>query len=107
MLQTSPAGRWRCLLSEDDEEFFSERTLKLTALKLYLGQKDQQVETELEKAADALYQKTVPAGVREFIDLRAGISVPARRELKRNRRIKEQESEGVETLEPFVSEGEN
>ena len=80
---------------------------KLTALKLYLGQKDQQVETELEKAAEALYQKTVPAGVREFIDLRAGISVPASRELKRNRRIKEQESEGSEALESFGSEGEN
>ena len=80
---------------------------KLTALKLYLGQKDQQVETELEKAIDALYQKTVPAGVREFIDLRAGISVPVSRELKRNRRIKEQESEGSEALEPFDSEGEN
>ncbi len=77
---------------------------KLTALRLYLSQKDQQVETELERAAEALYQKTVPAGVREFIDLRAGISVPGSRESKRNRRIKELESEGSQAAEALGSE---
>ena len=77
---------------------------KLTALRLYLSQKDQQVETELEKSAEALYQKTVPAGVREFIDLRAGICVPGSRELKRNRRIKELESEGSQAAEPLGPE---
>lgn len=56
---------------------------KLTALRLYLGQKDQQVETELERAIDGLYQKTVPAGVREFIDLRSGIAMPLGRTQRR------------------------
>ena len=43
---------------------------KLTALKMYLGQKNMTVERELEKALDALYGKTVPAGVREYLALR-------------------------------------
>ena len=30
------------------------------------------VETELEKSLDTLYTKTVPAGVREYIELRSG-----------------------------------
>ena len=42
---------------------------KLAALRLYLKPKDQQVETELEKALDSLYTKTVPQGVREYIDM--------------------------------------
>ena len=37
---------------------------KLSALKMYLAQKEMQVETELEKAFDTLYSKTVLAGVR-------------------------------------------
>ena len=45
---------------------------KLSALKLYLGQRETQVEDELTKALDALYAKNVPAGVREFIELRSG-----------------------------------
>lgn len=45
---------------------------KLNALKMYLGQKDTQVEEELTKALDTLYNKNVPAGVREFIDMRSG-----------------------------------
>lgn len=50
---------------------------KLAALKMYLEQKQQPVEGELEKLLDMLYTKTVPAGVREFLDLRSGIAVPA------------------------------
>lgn len=45
---------------------------KLNALKIYLAQKDAQVESELEKALDTLYAKTVPAGVRAFIDMKSG-----------------------------------
>ena len=47
---------------------------KLSALKMYLEQRGQTVESELEKALDTLYAKTVPAGVREFLDLRSGVS---------------------------------
>jgi len=43
---------------------------KLTALKMYLGQKNMTVEKELTKALDVLYGKTVPAGVREYLALR-------------------------------------
>ena len=45
---------------------------KAAALVLYLSQKGATVETELEKALDTLYSKTVPAGVRDFIDMKSG-----------------------------------
>lgn len=45
---------------------------KLSALKLYLEQKNAQVEYELTKSLDALYAKSVPAGVRDFIEMRSG-----------------------------------
>ena len=57
---------------------------KLNALKLYLDQKGTKTEDELAKALDALYTKTVPAGVREFIDMRSGVTqkAPAQRTKK-------------------------
>ena len=45
---------------------------KLAALSMYLEQKNNKVETELEKALETLYSKNVPAGVREFIDMKCG-----------------------------------
>lgn len=45
---------------------------KLSAVKLYLEQKGMQVEDELTKALETLYTKNVPAGVREFFELRFG-----------------------------------
>ena len=45
---------------------------KLTALKMYLEQKNQTVEGELEKLLEGLYVKTVPVGVREFLSMRLG-----------------------------------
>lgn len=47
---------------------------KLSALKLYLDQKQIQVEDELTKALDILYCKNVPAGVRDYFNLRSGNS---------------------------------
>ena len=55
---------------------------KLSALKMYLGQKNTTVEKELQKALDVLYGKTVPAGVREFIALRAGEELPTEKKKK-------------------------
>ena len=55
---------------------------KLSALKMYLGQKNTTVEKELQKALDALYGKTVPAGVREFIALRTGAESPTEKKKK-------------------------
>ena len=45
---------------------------KLSALKMYLEQSKRTVEDELEKALETLHQKTVPAGVREFLDMKSG-----------------------------------
>ena len=53
---------------------------KLSALKMYLGQKNTTVEKELTKALDVLYGKTVPAGVREFLALRT--ETPAEKKKK-------------------------
>lgn len=50
---------------------------KAAALVLYLSQKDTTAEAELEKALDTLYSKTVPAGVRDFIDMKSGTSSPS------------------------------
>ena len=50
---------------------------KANALRLYLAQKDSTPEAELEKSAETLYGKYVPAGVREFLELNAE-SKPAR-----------------------------
>ncbi len=57
---------------------------KLSALKLYLDQKQTQVEDELTKALDALYSKNVPAGVRDFLDMRSGLE-PAPPKVKKPR----------------------
>lgn len=45
---------------------------KLSALKMYLSQKNVSVESELERMLDSLYSKTVPAGVRDFIEMKSG-----------------------------------
>lgn len=47
---------------------------KLSALKMYLQQKNLTVESELEKALDNLYAKAVPVGVREFLGMRSGVA---------------------------------
>lgn len=45
---------------------------KLYALKMYLEQKSTKVEDELEKSLESLYAKNVPAGVRDFIEMKTG-----------------------------------
>ena len=45
---------------------------KLSTLRMYLNLKDIKLEQELEKALDSLYTKTVPPGVREYLDMKAG-----------------------------------
>ena len=49
---------------------------KASALVIYLSQKGTSAEAELEKALDTLYSKTVPVGVRDFIDMKSGIASP-------------------------------
>ncbi len=41
---------------------------RLKALRLYMGQKDKTLETELVKLLDELYLKFVPANVRFFLE---------------------------------------
>lgn len=43
---------------------------KLSAIKLYMSQRDLDFKEELEKSVDSLYAKYVPANVREFIDMK-------------------------------------
>ena len=45
---------------------------KAATLVLYLLQKGTTAKAELEKALDTLYTKTVPAGVRDFINMKSG-----------------------------------
>ena len=44
---------------------------KLSALEMYLGQKNMKLSDELEEFSEQLYQKYVPSNVREFIELTA------------------------------------
>lgn len=49
---------------------------KLSALEMYLGQKNLKLPKELEKFSEQLYQKYVPSNVREFIELTAAKKPP-------------------------------
>lgn len=72
---------------------------KLNALKIYIGQKNTQVEDELVSAIDVLYQKHVPSGIREYIDMRSGsapASTPKVRRTKSSSAVGESESEVTE-----------
>lgn len=49
---------------------------KLSALEMYLEQKNMKLSVELEKYSEQLYQKYVPSNVREFIELTAAKKPP-------------------------------
>lgn len=49
---------------------------KLSAIKLYMSQRDLDFKSELEKSVDSLYAKYVPANVREFIDMKSSQAKP-------------------------------
>ena len=52
---------------------------KLSALEMYLGQKNLNLSDELEKYSEQLYQKYVPSNVREFIELTAAKKAPTKK----------------------------
>lgn len=54
---------------------------KLSALEMYLWQKNMKLSEEIEKFTEQLYQKYVPSNVREFIELTA-VKKPSRRAKK-------------------------
>lgn len=58
---------------------------KLSTLRLYLEQKGMQVEEALTKSLDTLYAKNVPAGVREFLNLRSGNAEPPAPKVRRQK----------------------
>lgn len=45
---------------------------KTTATRIYMKQKNMSLEEELAKVMETLYTRTVPSGVRDFIDMRTG-----------------------------------
>ena len=55
---------------------------KLSALTMYMAQKNLNVEDELAKYAEQLYQKNVPQNVRDFIDMTAKRSCQAKSKRK-------------------------
>ncbi len=77
---------------------------KLSALKMYLEQKKLKVETELEKSLDILYSKNVPAGVRDFIDMKSGNTNTA---APRPRKQKPSVSSAVGATAPEVHENDS
>ena len=44
---------------------------KLSAVRMYMKQKDLDIKSELEKTIDSMYARYVPSNVREFIDMKA------------------------------------
>ena len=78
---------------------------KLNALKLYLDQKGAKTEDELVKALDVLYTKTVPAGVREFIDMRSGVTPKAPAQKTKKLKLNPPSS-AVSEAKPEVKENE-
>ena len=50
---------------------------KLSAVRMYMKQKDIDIKSELEKTIDSMYAKYVPSNVREFIDMKA-VQKPSR-----------------------------
>lgn len=69
---------------------------KLSTLRLYLEQKGMQVKDELTKSLDTLYAKNVPAGVREFLNLRSGNAEPPAP------KVRKQKAESKPTVELTV-----
>lgn len=57
---------------------------KLSALSMYLSQKNTTVESELEKSIEALYGKTVPSGVRDFLALKNEEQIVCRTKKKKS-----------------------
>lgn len=57
---------------------------KLSAIKLYMSQRDMDIKDELEKSVDNLYSKYVPANVREFIDMKSIITKPSKPKIEKS-----------------------
>ena len=57
----------------------------MNALKLYPKQKEMNLDAELTKSLDTLFNKTVPSGVREFISMKSeSYAQTSKKEVKTN-----------------------
>lgn len=63
----------KCIMVGYEEE-------KLLALRMYAEQKGVSIEEELAQAAEAMYQKIVPANVRAFVDMKVESQKPKKKE---------------------------
>ena len=78
---------------------------KIIAIKIYLNKKSLSLEDELLQTMDNLYEKQIPANVREFIELKGIAEIRDKKPVKRayKRKISQeasaaQKSEAVEAL---------
>lgn len=62
----------KCIMVSYEEE-------KLLALRIYAEQRGASVEEELAQAAEAMYQKIVPANVRAFLDMKMESQKPKKK----------------------------
>ena len=62
----------KCIMVGYEEE-------KLLALRMYAEQRGVSVEEELAQAAEAMYQKIVPANVRAFVDMKVESQKPKKK----------------------------
>ena len=62
----------KCIMVGYEEE-------KLLALRMYAEQKGVSIEEELAQAAEAMYQKIVPANVRAFVDMKVENQKPKKK----------------------------
>lgn len=60
---------------------------KYSTIKLYISQRGMSIEEEVSKTIDALYNKHVPANVREFFELKKGQKESAVSKVKKNKNI--------------------
>ena len=58
---------------------------KLSAVKLYMEQRDTDLKSEMEKSLDALYTKYVPANVREYLDMKSSTQTVSRPKSNRSK----------------------
>lgn len=65
---------------------------KLSALEMYLGQKNLKLTDELDKCIESLYQKNVPSNVREFIEMTV-VKKPQRKRKSADPDVRENKSE--------------
>ena len=63
----------KCIMVGYEEE-------KLLALRMYAEQRGVSIEEELAQAAEAMYQKIVPANVRAFVDMKVESQKPKKKE---------------------------